>query len=388
MELLLWRWSTAVQVTSITMVAVFFAVLARWVRRVELRWWMQAWLANLSALGITLFFWYSQPGPAIVPLLWALYLATKTAFVLLLIEGAWALRRPGTRLLRGRYAIPAVAIYSIAGAMLLTSRNGLGTSQSMVMALLFGASGIALATGAAGGMAWLAGGFLVRSLLCVVEAAAYAVHMVPAASLPSGLVARAGTFLSASSSLDTGAEWLIALGCVLAISERTHRELRRFNDELLTAQDDLRRLADRDPLTSLDNRRTLSAVFRAVQPSGATLLFFDLDGFKQINDLHGHRTGDECLKRVATTLRECFRPGDAVVRYAGDEFLVVARALDRLASAERVERVRERLQRATAGSPAIGFTVGVSELPAGGQPNAALQAADEAMYQAKMARVD
>src|SRR6185503_2890398 len=156
------------------------------------------------------------------------------------------------------------------------------------------------------------------------------------------------------------------------------------NAELLAAQEGLRRLVDRDPLTALANRRSLPEVFRAVQPKGATLLFFDLDGFKHINDRHGHQVGDECLKRFAAGLLESFRPGDAVIRYAGDEFLVVANGLDKAAIEERVARLRERLS--FGAGPQVRFSLGLAELATGGQPEAALEAADHAMYQAKSAR--
>jgi diguanylate cyclase (GGDEF)-like protein len=193
-----------------------------------------------------------------------------------------------------------------------------------------------------------------------------------------------GAFLSSTSSFDAGSEWFIALGCVLAVSDRAQRELARTNQNLLFAQEHLRRLADRDPLTALDNRRALPDVFRTVQPDGAVLLFFDLDGFKQINDRHGHAVGDRCLKRFAVAVRESFRPSDAVIRYGGDEFLVVAPGLDRTSALDRVERLRVRLTADPGGEPRIRFSCGVAELPPGGSPDAALHAADRAMYASKV----
>jgi len=127
-------------------------------------------------------------------------------------------------------------------------------------------------------------------------------------------------------------------------------------------------------------------VFRGVQPQGATLLFFDLDNFKRINDLHGHQTGDTLLKRFAEALRESFRPADAVVRFAGDEFLVVASGLSVVACDERLNRLRDRLRvRSRNEGPEISFSVGIAELLPGGNPERALEAADRAMYRNKEA---
>jgi len=98
MELLLWRWSTAVQVTSLVMIAVFFAVLGRSVRRAEVGWWVKAWVANLAALGVTVGYWVFQPPEPIDPVMRGSYMAAKTAFVVLFLLGAWAHVRPGAPL--------------------------------------------------------------------------------------------------------------------------------------------------------------------------------------------------------------------------------------------------------------------------------------------------
>lgn len=386
MELALWRWSTAVQLSSLVIVTLFFAVLARSVRLLELRFWVQAWSCNLAALAVTLFFWYFRPGDQFFPFVRAAYVAPKTAFVLLLMQGGWALKKPGLHLFSRSPAAAALGAYALVVALLPNSVDLLGAVQHSLMTLLFGAGALLLARPTIeSGLGWLAAGFAVRALLCAVEAAAYVSQLVPEGALAPALKRQAAEFLAAHSSFDSGAEWLLALGCVLAIAERAQRELLRFNVDLLAAQEDLRRLADRDPLTALPNRRSLPEVFRAVQPKGATLLFFDLDGFKQINDLLGHQVGDECLRRFAAALSDSFRPGDAVVRYAGDEFLVVASGLERTSIDHRIARLRERLSR-PGSAPPIGFSVGLAELPAGGQPDAALEAADEAMYRAKPAR--
>ena len=193
----------------------------------------------------------------------------------------------------------------------------------------------------------------------------------------------AGSFVSASSLFDTGVEWLLVLGSVLAVSERGRRQLENANLELVTAQENLRRLADREPLTGTINRRALREIFNDVQSTGAMLLFFDLDGFKKINDVHGHAAGDTCLKLFANALRESFRPDDHVVRYGGDEFLVVAPGLDTSAAQERVDELTRIMGPGSADGISCGFSVGISELAPGGSPEMALQVADENMYKAK-----
>jgi hypothetical protein len=85
MELLLGRWSTAVQVTSAVMIAVFWGRTRALRPRAELRWWVHAWAANLIALGFTVLYWYLEPPLVFVPLLFAIYLAGKTTFLLLLL---------------------------------------------------------------------------------------------------------------------------------------------------------------------------------------------------------------------------------------------------------------------------------------------------------------
>lgn len=385
-ELLLWRWSTAVQVTSLLMIAVFFTMLGRSIRTAALQSWVRAWQSNFAALAITLFFWFFQPPPWMLRFVAGpVYMGLKMAFVVFLIQGAWAMKRPGTPLLTPRVLVRGLLAYAVAAPLLVRSLDQIGVVQHTLMGLLLAGAGIALLVRFQAGLGWLGIGFLTRGTLALAEAAAYALQLAPESASPR-LAGAAATFRSAASSFDSAAEWLLALGCVLAVSEWVQRELLRANAELLIAQEDVRKLADRDPLTGLSNRRALAEVFRAAQPGGATLLFFDLDEFKEINDRHGHAAGDEALRRFAAALRESFRPSDALVRYAGDEFLVVAAGLDPASVADRLQALRARLRRAsTAGTP-IAFSVGVAEMPPGSLPEAALNRADEAMYEAKRRR--
>ena len=213
------------------------------------------------------------------------YLWCKTTFVWLFLQGAWSILYPGTKVLRVDYAMASVTAFALIGAALLPGVNLIGVGQHTLMAVLFGLGALVLARAGDFSLTWLAAGLAIRTALASVEAAAYGFQVFSPEAASTPLYQAAKLFLSAHSSFDTAAEWLLALGGVLAVSDRAQRELSSYNQRLLDAQEDLRRLVDRDPLTALANRRSLPEVFRLVQPHGATLLFFDLDGFKEINDL-------------------------------------------------------------------------------------------------------
>ncbi|HEX7419732.1 MAG TPA: GGDEF domain-containing protein [Thermoanaerobaculia bacterium] len=365
MDILLWRWSTAVQLTSAFMIAVFFVALSKSVRRPEVVWWTRAWVANLGALLATLVFWYFSLNGIPLILVRTANLGAKITFVLLIIEGSGAVR------LTTRRRLIAITTFAVLGGIFLNSIVLLGLVQHGALAILFVATAIALMRARV--VIWFTAGLFVRAAIAIAEFSAYAIVGMGGSSLVHD---RASTFLAASSSVDTGAEWFLALGCVLVISDRILSELRNSNSGLIAAQEDLRALADRDPLTGLANRRVLPLVFRSVQPAGATFLFFDLDGFKDINDLQGHDAGDEVLRQFAAALLASFRPDDAVVRYGGDEFVVISCGLDAQAVDERLETLRQRI-------PSIAFSVGASELKPGGKPEETLHVADEAMYASK-----
>ncbi|WOE70791.1 GGDEF domain-containing protein [Hydrogenimonas thermophila] len=88
--------------------------------------------------------------------------------------------------------------------------------------------------------------------------------------------------------------------------------------------------ATKDPLTDLYNREFLSEYAEKVlkenrrKGESVTLIFLDLDNFKSVNDNYGHEEGDQVLKNVATILKNSFRDHDVIIRYGGDEFIVLA----------------------------------------------------------------
>ena len=152
-------------------------------------------------------------------------------------------------------------------------------------------------------------------------------------------------------------------------------------------------MATIDALTHLSNRRGVGEIARHVlalcarhgQP--ATLVAFDLDGFKSINDTHGHAAGDDVLRMFADLLLKHFRASDVVARLGGDEFCVLAGG----ATAESMARSLERFTARFASSPlarahpGLSWSSGSVEVdPAAGLDiDALLQAADKRMYSAK-----
>ncbi|TXR58033.1 putative bifunctional diguanylate cyclase/phosphodiesterase [Quadrisphaera setariae] len=152
--------------------------------------------------------------------------------------------------------------------------------------------------------------------------------------------------------------------------------------------------ATHDPLTGLANRASsgtrLAEALTAARGARRSLglLFVDLDGFKAVNDTHGHRAGDEVLRTVAGRLRSCVRSGDVVGRLGGDEFVVVlvdvADESELLACAQRVVDHLGAPLSAGGQQVALGASVGVAFTADGSTaPEVLLHEADTAAYRAK-----
>ncbi|MEP6730659.1 MAG: GGDEF domain-containing protein [bacterium] len=382
---LLYRWSTAAQLVSVLMIGLFYLTLARSIKRAEVVWWAQGWWFNFAAMTLTLVYWVASPPALGALVLRSLYVGGKMAFALLLVQGAWALRRAGAQWLSRKQLAFVICASVVFAAVFLPGINLIGVGAQGTMGALFIWCGVLLLRDRKTVPAWLALGFLARGSFAIVESVAYAASILPGDTFSPERSAGLALFLGAHSSLDLAAEWLLALGGVLAITHRGQEELQATNDNLLAAHEELRRLADRDPLTGLANRRALPESFRTNFETGAAIAFFDLDDFKAINDTIGHIAGDACLNRFADALRSSFRPGDTIVRYAGDEFVVVAGGMSIDMAHTRVARMRETLS--VADDVALEFSVGVVALEKRGDADAALRAADDAMYLAKTAVV-
>ena len=171
-------------------------------------------------------------------------------------------------------------------------------------------------------------------------------------------------------------------------------ERRRAQAEILEKQRRLDHLAHHDPLTGLPNRllfqdRMQQAVARARRSGeGVSLLFFDLDRFKIVNDTLGHEVGDELLKAAAERLRQGVREEDTVARIGGDEFTIVLEGTGEGKDAATVARkLIESISapfRVGNQELFVGTSVGITSYPADGLDSETLMRnADAALYQAK-----
>jgi diguanylate cyclase (GGDEF)-like protein len=157
---------------------------------------------------------------------------------------------------------------------------------------------------------------------------------------------------------------------------------------------ELKRRSNEDVLTSLPNRHWIhnylpNAIARAKEANESlAVLFIDLDGFKKVNDTAGHAAGDELLQHAAQRLQEAIRPDDKVVRFGGDEFVVVLEnvehRIDAAHVAERVQHAFEQPFGVSQGVHMIGTSIGIALFPTDGQDaSALLEKADIAMYSVK-----
>lgn len=185
--------------------------------------------------------------------------------------------------------------------------------------------------------------------------------------------------------LDGSGRCLHVVGHLLDITQRKSEESAHA-----TVVQALRQEALHDGLTGLGNRRSLQAELDALTRRAGThaLLFIDLDGFKAVNDIAGHASGDEVLRQVAASLRGAVRSGDTVVRLGGDEFVVLLHGCN----AAKAVAVGGTIIRSLAAhafhfedhSFHVGASIGVRVFDdKSGAPGALMRDADAACYAAK-----
>jgi len=185
---------------------------------------------------------------------------------------------------------------------------------------------------------------------------------------------------------------MTALKTLMAEIDDLRAEVGRLKFRLTEAQG----LADQDVLTPVLNRRAFLREIKRVSAfaqrygSPASVVFFDLDNFKAVNDRFGHAAGDEALKAVAERLMANVRESDLVGRMGGDEFAVLLVQADRETAMSKAQTlaaaIRETPVQFGEWSAPLHVSYGVREIEAGADPEEALAEADAAMFLSKRTR--
>ena len=188
------------------------------------------------------------------------------------------------------------------------------------------------------------------------------------------------------------------LAFVTLYNQELERQIAERTADLSEANRKLQQLSEIDGLTGIANRRKFDAevemewrrAIREKQP--LALLMFDIDHFKEYNDLYGHQEGDKCLKLVAEMLDALMqRAGDLVARYGGEEFVAILPGLDAESAAEVAEKIRLAVEHMHMPHPGnmpaavVTISIGVAAMTPdqAARSSALLQQADANLYRAK-----
>lgn len=173
----------------------------------------------------------------------------------------------------------------------------------------------------------------------------------------------------------------------------------RSQHALQEARDRLEEMSLKDALTNIANRRCFDQFLelewhRAMRnQSPLSLLLIDIDHFKELNDRHGHRHGDQCLIAIAGALQSALpRSSDLLARYGGEEFVAILPATDKSGAKAVADNMQEAIrvlgiENKTSTGDYVTLSIGIAvyEFPQSGSPGSLVEASDRALYEAKQA---
>ena len=203
----------------------------------------------------------------------------------------------------------------------------------------------------------------------------------------------AGAYTNALLAFNIVTSIFIALGMHLLVFEDMTDEIRRTNLALATANEQIKQMAITDPLTGCYNRRFFDEIGRREMQrfrrygKPLAVVFVDINRFKYLNDRFGHDTGDSVLRTLGSMLRRHVRQSDYVIRWGGDEFLLLLTCTVSEAAGKAEElKAAFAIERAGAGLPAdTGLSIGVAEVEANAETlGTAIRMADSEMYRDKL----
>lgn len=214
-------------------------------------------------------------------------------------------------------------------------------------------------------------------------------YRIPALVVPHGAIE--------AKIIDTVVALVLTLGGMAImttyVNNAYEKELVRSKEligEIQAANEKLEFLTNRDPLTGVFNRRYVDAYLHdalgecAENGSTMSVMMFDLDFFKRINDTYGHSFGDYVLKQVAETVDNKLRASDVFARYGGEEFIAVLQGDTVDAAAMIAERLREAVRDIPLRhNVQITISIGIAHLQPGDEMQSLVDRADKMLYQAK-----
>jgi diguanylate cyclase (GGDEF)-like protein len=366
--------ATAAHLAGTVVLALFFVLLERHDPRPYLRDWMAAWIVQGAALAALLVTSRRDWETGL-----ALYLFLETAHGMLLWLAAVGYAR-GAEARRWRLpVIAATAAWAAAGPFALPP-SALYGAQFAVLAVASFAAAVVLwprrETGAMGVRltTWV---LVLLGVVYVADASVGAFGSRPGGDLhPYVEIAPFNVLM-----LQT----LMAFGMVLTVMEEGQRALHSANDQLLEAERRLKTLAETDPLTGCFNRRVFRDLVDELRRGDAsregTVVMLDMDALKAINDRDGHAAGDAAIRTMADAIRATTRNTDLVVRWGGDEFLVVLPGLSQAEGAARRDQIT-----AAIAEGGLSASTGVAAYGEGVDIMNAVESADASMYAVKAER--
>jgi diguanylate cyclase (GGDEF)-like protein len=205
---------------------------------------------------------------------------------------------------------------------------------------------------------------------------------------------RSFAFLAYTGFYDLFLEMLFGIGLIIWAMEDTEAKLASIHQRAVDDTQRTRRRAQIDPLTEAYNRFFLDELrpTLAREPLGGSIVLIDVDGLKTINDLEGHEEGDKAIWTVAAAIKKLIRGDDYLIRWGGDEFLVILPGMDEEVAKKRfymlpgkIEEVRQSPRATRSYRKFLTASVGVTPFSTRVPFDMAIESADRLMYERKKA---